>query len=96
MYNLNGGQLVTPSLDSFLKPCDQPLQLETRRTDVGSFLSEAEQLQKSDSEVQTGLYDKLGLRNNLIEENARKDEKATDEYVKVIFVDFSIGKELFF
>jgi membrane-associated HD superfamily phosphohydrolase len=50
---------------------------------VDSYLGVAEQMQKSDSEFQIDFYTKMGLRNRQIEENVKKDEQATDEYVKV-------------
>jgi hypothetical protein len=46
-------------------------------------LSEAEKLQKSDSDFQIEFFSKMGLRNSQIEESAKHDELATQEYVKV-------------
>ena len=43
----------------------------------------SEQTQKSESEFQIDFYTRMGVRNGQIEENARKDELATEEYVKV-------------
>ena len=52
---------------------------------MDSYLSAAEQLQKSDSEFQIDLYTKMGVRNNQIEESANNDEEATQEFMKVLF-----------
>ena len=52
---------------------------------MDSYLSAAEQMQKSDSEFQIDLYTKMGLRNNQIEESANNDEEATQEFMKVLF-----------
>ena len=58
-------------------------QLEQRGQGVDSYLSAAEQMQKSDSEFQLDLYTKMGVRNNQIEESANNDEEATQEFMKV-------------
>ena len=42
-------------------------------------------MQKSDSEVQMNFCSKLELRNGHIKDSAKKDELATEEYVKVTF-----------
>lgn len=60
-------------------------QLEQRGKGVDSYLSEAEKLQKSDSDFQIEFFSKMGLRNSQIEESAKHDELATQEYVKVTF-----------
>jgi hypothetical protein len=42
-------------------------------------------MEKSESEFQIDFYTKMGLRNSQIEESAKNDELATQEYVKVNF-----------
>jgi hypothetical protein len=42
-------------------------------------------MEKSESEFQIDFYTKMGLRNSQIEESAKNDELATQEYVKVKF-----------
>jgi hypothetical protein len=42
-------------------------------------------MEKSESEFQIDFYTKMGLRNSQIEESAKSDELATQEYVKVNF-----------
>ncbi len=42
-------------------------------------------MEKSESEFQIDFYTKMGLRNSQIEESAKSDELATQEYVKVKF-----------
>ena len=62
------------------------IKIETRTKNVDSYLNVGEQLQKSDAQIQIDFYSKIGLRNLQIEENAKKDELAMEEYVKVIII----------
>lgn len=61
------------------------MQVLARTQSVSSYLTSAEHMQKSDSEVQMNFCSKLELRNGHIKDSAKKDELATEEYVKVTF-----------
>ena len=75
---------LTPDVSKFQNEIFlSEFQLEHRHKGVDSYLSVAEQMQKSESEFSLDFYTKMGLRNSQIEESAKSDELATQEYVKV-------------